>query len=80
VYVESVYNYFHDFRTAVKYATINIEIAIENGRSLKLRQTRPKVDASLIYCEHDATKDGGYPACQWVARGLGVGREGGRVV
>ena len=39
MYVGSTYNYFHDFRSFLKYATIQIEIVIENGRSLKLRQT-----------------------------------------
>ena len=33
------YNYFHDFKRPVEYATMKIEILIENGRSLKLRQT-----------------------------------------
>src|ERR1700733_906086 len=36
-YVKNVYNYFHDFRIPVEYATMKIEITIENGRSLKLR-------------------------------------------
>ena len=56
MYVENVYNYFHDFRTAVKYATIKIEITIENGRSLKLRPTRPKVELGVVLhinCQHE---------------------------
>jgi hypothetical protein len=38
MYVKNTYNYFHDFRTPVEYATREIKIAIENGRNLKLRQ------------------------------------------
>jgi hypothetical protein len=39
MYVKNIYNYFHDFKTPVEYATREIKIAIENGRSLKLCQT-----------------------------------------
>ena len=45
MYIDSTYNYIHDFRRFLKYATMKVESAIENGRSLKLRQTR-QVDAS----------------------------------
>ena len=38
-YVESVFNYFDDFKMTVIYATMKIEIMIENGWSLKLRQS-----------------------------------------
>jgi hypothetical protein len=48
MYVENVYNYFHNFRISVKCATIKIEIAIENGRSLKLHQTR-QVDVIALH-------------------------------
>ena len=34
----NAYNYFHDFKKPVEYATVKIEILIENGRSLKLHQ------------------------------------------
>ena len=43
MYVENLYNYFHNFSIPVKCATMKIEIAIENGRSLKLHQTRLEV-------------------------------------
>ena len=39
MYVENIYNYFHDFRGPVKCAMIKFEIVIENVQSLKLRQT-----------------------------------------
>ena len=39
IYVESIFNHFHDFKIAVTYATMKIEIAIENRWSLKLCQT-----------------------------------------
>ena len=38
MYVESIYNYFHDFRRPVKCATIKFEIMIEKIQSLKLCQ------------------------------------------
>ena len=47
MYVENVYKYLHDFRRPVKCATTNFEIAIENVRSLKLRQTR-QVNVSAL--------------------------------
>jgi hypothetical protein len=51
VYVERIYNYFNDFMSPVEYATTKIEIAIENDRSLKLRQTR-QVNVSLSSTTH----------------------------
>ena len=33
----------------VKYATMKFEIAIENGRSLKLRQMRRRVESLVRY-------------------------------
>jgi len=39
VYIESLYNYSHDFRRAVKCATMKVKFAIEDGQSLKLHQT-----------------------------------------
>ena len=48
IYVTNVYNYFHDFKKPEKYATIKIEILIENGQSLKLRQTRWVNTTSLL--------------------------------
>jgi hypothetical protein len=51
VYVERLYNYFHDFMSPVEYATMKFEIAIENDRSLKLRQTR-QVNTSLSSTTH----------------------------
>jgi hypothetical protein len=39
IYVKEVNYYFHNFRMPVKSATMKIESAIENGQSLKLRQT-----------------------------------------
>ena len=55
MYVGSIYNYFHDFRSFLKYATIQIEIVIENGRSLKLRQTR-QVDAFALPLDQHQTR------------------------
>src|SRR5882762_4450659 len=40
IHVENMYNHFHDFRRSIFRAMIKIAIVIENGRSLKLRQTR----------------------------------------
>ena len=40
IHVESICHYFYDFKRAIAYATMKIEIAIENGWSLKLHQTR----------------------------------------
>src|ERR1700683_4419830 len=37
MYVESIHNYFSDFRKPVNCATMKMEITIENSRSLKLR-------------------------------------------
>ena len=45
--MKNAYNYFHDFKKPVEYATIKFENSIENGRSLKLRQTR-RVNASSL--------------------------------
>jgi hypothetical protein len=50
MYVESIYDYFRDFRKPVNCATMKMEITIENGRSLKLRYTcaRPQ-EWSVVY-------------------------------
>ena len=40
MYVGSIFNYLHNFKRSVKCATIKTKIVIENGRSLKLHQTR----------------------------------------
>ena len=40
MYVQNTYYYFHDFRSLVKYATMQIEVEIKNGWSLKLCQMR----------------------------------------
>jgi hypothetical protein len=40
MYIESVCNYFHDYRRPLKCTMIKITITIENGQSLKLCQTR----------------------------------------
>ena len=53
MYVENIYNYFYDFRRPVKYATMEIEIAIENSRSLKLRQT---LRVQMSPCSANQTK------------------------
>jgi hypothetical protein len=39
MYVVNVYYYLYNFRNTVNCATMKTEIPIENGRSLKLRQT-----------------------------------------
>jgi len=59
---------FYDFRRSVEYATMKIEIAIENGRSLKHHQTR-QVDASLSSTTStQPTTNEGYTAHQWAVR------------
>jgi hypothetical protein len=68
MYVKDTYNYFHDFKTPVKYAMREIKIVIENGRSLKLRQTR-QVEASLLSTTGmQPTTNKGYTAHQWAVR------------
>ena len=39
MYVVNVYYYLYNFRNTLNCATMKTEIPIENGRSLKLRQT-----------------------------------------
>jgi hypothetical protein len=39
----SIYKYLHEFRSLAESAMIEIAIAIENGRSLTLNQTRQVV-------------------------------------
>jgi hypothetical protein len=71
MYIENTFNYFQEFRRPVKYAMMEIEIVIENSRSLKLRQTR-QVDHQVSLISSTASmkpsKDRGYPACQWAER------------
>ena len=43
MYIESLYKYLHKFRRPAESAMMEIAIAIENGRSLKLSQTRQGV-------------------------------------
>jgi len=57
---------------------ITIEIAITNGRSLKLRQTR-QADV-FSHPLQVPTKERRLSAHQWAAGGLGVGGEGRGVV
>ena len=52
MYIENSYYYFHDFKRPVKCAMIKFKIAIENGRSLKLRQTRQVVGVCLCITLH----------------------------
>ena len=55
---------------AITYATMKIKIAIENGRSLKLRQTR-QVNASESLSSTTSTQpttNKGYTAHQWAVR------------
>jgi hypothetical protein len=70
VYVESIYNYFHDFMSPVEYATMKIEIAIENDRSLKLCQTR-QVNVSATPMQ--PTTNDRHTAHQWAVRRGGSG-------
>ena len=55
---------------AITYATMKIEIMIENGRSLNLRQTR-QVNASESLSSTTSTQlttNEGYTAHQWAVR------------
>jgi hypothetical protein len=70
MYVEMIYNYFHDFMSPVEYATMKIEITIENDRSLKLRQTG-QVNASTTPTQ--PTTNDGHTARQWAVRRGGNG-------
>jgi hypothetical protein len=78
MYVDRTHQYFHYFRRAEKCAMMKIEIAIENGQSLKLRQMHAIVFKSstastkLITTNEQMTS-------QWAGgpRGVEVGREGG---
>ena len=76
MYVGNAYNYFHDFRRPVKCATIKIEVVIENGRSLKLRQTR-QVDASiLLQASSIAPTNDGRPTPMGLGKGCRSGQRG----
>jgi hypothetical protein len=67
MYVRNIYNYFHDFRRPVEYATMEINIVIENGQSLKLHQMH-QFDVSLSSAASaKPNKNKGYPAYQWAA-------------
>jgi hypothetical protein len=75
--VTNAYNYFHDFKKRVEYATMKIEILIENGRSLKLRQMR-RVNALSLSSTTSTqpTENDGYQPISGLQGGLGVCGEG----
>ena len=58
MHVENPHNYYADFKIPVKCATMKMTIAIDNGRSLKLRQTR-QVDTSHPLQVHNRPQPGG---------------------
>jgi hypothetical protein len=60
VYIESLYNYSHDFRRAVKCATMKVKFAIEDGQSLKLHQTSDFSSTASM----KPTKNKVYPTCK----------------
>jgi hypothetical protein len=64
-----MYNYFHDFRRVVKCAMMKIEIAIENGWSLTLRQMQASnlLSNLLSTASTKLTKNEVHPACKWAA-------------
>ena len=49
MYIDSTYNYIHNFRRLLKYATMKVKSAMENGWTSKLRQTRQVVSPSLSF-------------------------------
>ena len=68
MYVERLYNYFHDFMSPVEYAMMKFKIAIENDWSLKLHQTR-QVNVSLSFTSPtQPTTNKGHTARQWAVR------------
>jgi hypothetical protein len=71
MYIKSIYKYLHDFIMPVESATIEIAIAIENGWSLKLRQTRQVVAfataSSPTRSTSNARPSGHYPTRSWVS-------------
>ena len=69
MYIDSTYNYIHDFGSFLKYAKMKVESAIENGRSLKLRQMRQcRVSESFVHYKHATDHERSYTAHQWVVR------------
>jgi hypothetical protein len=81
MYVVNVYYYLYNFRNTVNCATMKAEIPIENGRSLKLRQTglgaiaphlQPAPNRSRPTNERTTPRGG-----RWSQGRVGVGREGG---
>src|ERR1700683_30107 len=80
MYIDSTYNYIHDFRRLLKYATMKVESAIENGRSLKLHQMRQVASPSLSSTTStQPTTNKVTQPTSGLLGGLGVGR-GGRGV
>ena len=82
MYIDSTYNYIYDFGKFLKYATMKVESAIENGRSLKLRQTRQVASLTRSLSSTTSTQPTTNEVTQPTSRllgGLGVGREGRRV-
>jgi hypothetical protein len=73
MYVEMIYNYFHDFISPVEYAMMKIEIVIENDRSLKLRQTRQMRQVNASTTPTQPTTNNGHTARQWAVRRGGNG-------
>ena len=70
MYVESTCKYLDNFKIPVKSATIEIVIAIENGRSLKLRQMQRLFSFCLPLDQHQMW---GLRAITWCIFGpLGV--------
>ena len=52
MFVQSLYNYFHNFRRPARYATMKIEIVIENGWNLKLCQMWLQAFSRLLLNHH----------------------------
>ena len=80
MYIDSTYNYIHDFGRFLKYAMMKVESAIENGRSLKLRQGQQVASPSLLSTTStQPTTNKVTQPTSGLLGGLGVGREGRRV-
>ena len=80
MYIDSMYNYIHDFGSFLKYAKMKVESAIENGRSLKLRQMRQVAYLSLSSTTSmQPTMNEVTQPTSGLLGGLGVSREGRRV-
>jgi hypothetical protein len=69
MYLKNVNNYFQDFRSLIKYATVKIEIARSEFETPPNAAKRDEGDSSLCPLRVDfdiLTTNEGHPTPQWV--------------